>query len=288
MKQKGILWVIALAVLLVCGCTKQEKTVNNPPQAVQSQPENQDATPEETVEEDRHPAVLKCAEAQGYVTPQSAESNTPCLVRLTKHRSDEPSDWISYNLQIEVETGTQTLKKELSTGEVQRPAGALYFGDVDGDGTQEILVHHEIGGLGGFGLWQTWVLKVEDHEIRILFENFNTFDTGFESRFLEGYQMEVKNPGTGYTLVFDVKQAHRDHIEKAGELPQGSLVLDPFYVFEPKDVDHDGISEIICKQYTAFFSHADYTGTACSVLKFNKETQSFQVVDAWYEPNSEG
>ncbi len=49
----------------------------------------------------------------------------------------------------------------------------------------------------------------------------------------------------------------------------------------------NGISEIVCKQYTSILSHADYTGTACSILKFDPVTRSFQVIDAWYEPNIE-
>ena len=55
-----------------------------------------------------------------------------------------------------------------------------------------------------------------------------------------------------------------------------------------KDVDGDGISEIICKQYSYYSYHNDYAGTACSVLKFNNQTQAFEVIDAWYEPNTEG
>lgn len=71
-------------------------------------------------------------------------------------------------------------------------------------------------------------------------------------------------------------------------LSNGNINMDPFYVFEPKDVDSDGISEIICKQYTYYSMHADYAGTACSVLKFNNQAQAFEVIDAWYEPNTEG
>ena len=119
------------------------------------------------------------------------------------------------------------------------------------------------------------------------FENFNEFDTGFESRFLDGYKMEVKNKFTGYTLVFDVKDQYGSYIDANGGPPDGSIRLDPFYVFEPTDTDNDGNSEIFCKQYTSYPSHADYTGMACSVLKFNKQAQVFEVIDAWYEPNTE-
>ena len=158
---------------------------------------------------------------------------------------------------------------------------------MDGDGIQEILIHNDTGGCGGFGLFTTYVLKVEENDIRILFENFSEFDTGFESRFLDGYQMEIKNKITGYTLVYDVKEQYGEYIDGSSKMPSGKIMLDPFYVFEPKDTDDDGISEILCKQYTSYIGHADYTGTACCVLKFNNQTQAFEVINAWYEPNTE-
>ena len=97
----------------------------------------------------------------------------------------------------------------------------------------------------------------------------------------------MKNRLADYTLVFDIKEEHKNYIANAKELPDGNVDLDPFCVFEPEDADHDGISEILCKQYTSYNGHADYTGTACTVLRFNSKTQEFEVIDAWYEPNIE-
>jgi hypothetical protein len=187
-----------------------------------------------------------------------------------------------------VDTGLQVLKMELAPESFPNPGGCeVLFGDVDGDEIQEILVHHNTGGVGGFGIWEVWVLKVEGKEIKTLFYNCSEFDTGFESQFLEGYQMEVKNRLTGYSLVFDVKASYKARIDGSDTLLDDEIWLDPFYFFEPQDTDNDGISEILCKQYTSVFGHADYTGTACSVLKFNTQAQVFEVVDAWYEPHVE-
>lgn len=60
--------------------------------------------------------------------------------------------------------------------------------------------------------------------------------------------------------------------------------VDSFNLFEPDDVDEDGISEIVCRQYTCLNSHADYAGSAMTVLKYNSDTQEFYVYDAWFEP----
>ena len=226
---------------------------------------------------------LDYAAIEGYLTPESVRSGTPWRIHLTKQRPD-PNSY--YNLSIVVDTGAKVLKEELEPEVVPLAEGNLFLGDVDGDQVQEILVHDNTGGVGGFGIWQVWVLKVENNKIRTLFKTCQEFDTGFESRFLEGYQLEVTNRFTGYKQIFDAT-VYKEYIDGSDELPDGSINVDPFYVFQPKDVDGDGISEIICKQYTNILDHADYTGTVSSVLKFNKKTQSFDVVNAWFEINTE-
>lgn len=279
---KKFIWIPILCLLLLCGCTHHES--NESTATTQTVLEDTSTSAAENTKEDKFPNIMDIATVDGFVTTDSLNSKTPCQIYLRKYRNDQP-DWLSYDLYIEVDTGPQVLKKELETQVSALPEASLFTGDVDGDGIQEILVHSNTGGMGGFGVWETWVLNVEDNDIRILFKNFDEFDTGFESRFLDGYQMEVKNKFTGYTLVYDVKERHREYINSSDKMPSGKITLDPFYIFEPKDMDDDGICEILCEQYTSCIDHADYTGKACSVLKFNKQTQVFEVIDAWYEPN---
>lgn len=266
---KKRLWLPILYLLVLCGCAY-------------SAPQNQD-TSEEQNREDQ--SIIHCATAEGLVTPKSVDDNAPCQIRLTKQQETKES---GYSLVIEVDTGSAVLKKELDSNVIPLShEHILFLGDVDGDEIKEILIHHDTGGCGGFGSYQTWVLKVENNEILTLFENYAEFDTGFESRFLDSNQLEVKNRITGYNRLFELKESYKTYISNSQEIPSGSFSLDSFYGFEPKDVDDDGISEIHCKQYTHILDHADYTGTAHSVLKFNKETQAFEVVDAWYELNTE-
>lgn len=281
---KKFIWIPILCLLLLCGCTHHES--NESTVTTQTVLEDTSTSAAENTKEDKFPNIMDIATVDGFVTTDSLNSKTPCQIYLRKYRNDQP-DWLSYDLYIEVDTGLQVLKKELETQVSALPEASLFTGDVDGDGIQEILVHSNTGGMGGFGVWETWVLNVEDNDIRILFKNFTEFDTGFESRFLDGYQMEVKNKYTGYALVYDVKERHREYINSSDKMPSGRITLDPFFVFEPKDMDDDGICEILCKQYTSCIDHADYTGTACSVLKFNNKEQTFEVINAWYEPNIE-
>lgn len=276
---KKFIWIPILCLLLLFGCTQQVS--NESTETTQPVLANTNTSPTE-----KTPGVIECAVTEGLVTRESLQRNTPCQIRLTKQPKNEEA---GYALVIEVATGSAVLKKELDSGVIPRShESMLYLGDVDGDEIKEILIHHNTGGVGGFGLWQTWVLKIKGNEIHTLFENFNEFDTGFESRFLDGYQLEVKNRFTDYSFVFGVKDSHKAYIANSQEMPAGNICLDPFYVFEPKDVDDDGICEIVCAQYSSIIGHADYTGTAHSVLKFNTATQLFEVVYAWYEPNTEG
>lgn len=285
MKRRNFLWTVLLMVFLLYGCTYRIQL--EPAENREIQPATNETTPIET-EEEEYPEVVECAVAEGFVTPESVNSNTPCRIRLNKYRVDKDlTNGFIYESYIEIDTGTKVLKKELMSGGFPFPADSILLGDVDGDGIQEIFIHSNTGGCGGAGSWLAEILRVEGNEIFRIFGNWNEFDTGFESRFLDGYQLEVKNHITGYNLVFGVTQSHRDYIADAKELPAGNIMVDSFYGFEPTDVDGDGISEVICKQYTSILSHADYTGTACSVLKFNTETQAFEVVDAWYEPYTE-
>ena len=281
MKNIKMIVVLLLIVSLLYGCT-MEKAQNLD---TSNSGEMGETTPsEELSDEEKYPEVIECGALEGYLTPESLESNTPCQVRLTKERTGPSPEEYSYPLYLSVDTGTQVFKKMLVETTPWADIDELSLADVDGDGLQEILVHDNTGGVGGFGLWRVWVLELEGEEIRVLFENYNEFDTGFESRFLDGYQLEVSNYITGYRLVFDVKENHRRYYEESGEVPSDGIMTDPFFEFIAEDVDGDGISEIICKQYTSIFGHSDYTGTACSVLKFSKDWKTFVVVDAWYEP----
>lgn len=279
---KRFIWIPIFCVLLLCGCA--HPTSNESTETTQTAIEDTNANPTEVPEEENIPDMVEDAAIEGFVV---AHDQAPWQIRTRKYRNDE-TDYIGYALHIEVDTCEKILKKVLVPAASPTPGGSrLFLGDIDGDGTQEILVHYDTGGCGGFGSYLSWVLKVENDEIRVLFFTWDEFDTGFESRFLEGYRLEVKNNITGYTLVYDVKDRYGEYLDASDKLPDGNFMVDSFCIFEPKDTDGDGISEILCKQYTSIRMHADYTGIACSVLKFNKETQVFEVIDAWYEPNTE-
>lgn len=297
MRKVQLLVLTVLAVTLFWGCTKaqpeqledatqtQGQTLPEDTEEPLPSEQTEETTPSQTPEKEIR-EVSECAAGEGFLKTQSREKEDLCSVRLLKERY---AGEMHAHLLLEVNLGEKVLKTELDQCIPAPTRGTLHFADVDGDGVQELLIHYDTGGCGGFGSYQTWVLKLAQEELRVLFSGEGQFDTdtGFESRFLDGYHMEVTNRITGYQLVFDVKEAYRRQFEEGGKVLHYTIMLDSFYEFAPEDVDGDGISEILCKQYTSCIGHADYTGTACSVLKFNTQTQAFEVVDAWYEPNTE-
>lgn len=286
MKKYQFLWIVLLFVFLLWGCGKApaNTTATNtaPTDTVPA-----DTTPTESTGVTLYPNITECAVIEGILTEDDLLTDFPSQVVLSKQQESKDANWA---LVVEIYSRSVFLQTVLDGNVIPLcHENMMFLGDVDADGIQEILIHHNTGGCGGSGSYQTWVLKAQGNDFQILFEadSQTRFDTGFESRFLEGYQMEVKNKFTGYTLVYDVKDRYGAYIDQAETMPDGQIFLDTFSVFEPKDTNGDGISEILCKQYTSYVGRSDYTGTACSVLKFNTQTQAFEVIDAWYEPNTE-
>ena len=48
-------------------------------------------------------------------------------------------------------------------------------------------------------------------------------------------------------------------------------------------LDHDGVYEIKCCQYTSLYGHSDFVGSAVSFLKYDKEKSAFIICDAYFE-----
>jgi len=89
-----------------------------------------------------------------------------------------------------------------------------------------------------------------------------------------------------YGPYFD-EQGHITEYAKErnkGEI-YGLLGVDPFFfIFDPVDVDDDGIYEIMTAQFTYLFSRADGVGTAYTILKWNNASETVDVVKAGFWP----
>jgi hypothetical protein len=64
--------------------------------------------------------------------------------------------------------------------------------------------------------------------------------------------------------------------------------VDTFYLFEPIDIDGDGVFEIRTAQFCSLDGHSDWLGDAFAILKYNPETGYLEVVRAaFFEASQE-
>ena len=74
----------------------------------------------------------------------------------------------------------------------------------------------------------------------------------------------------------------KECFDEAGILTEKIEIYSSFLKFAPKDFDGDGFFEIECIQVLYFDWHRNFAGYARVVMKFNKETQQFDVVQSKY------
>ena len=289
MKVWKMLCVIGLIAVMLFGCAspKKEDAGTEPTEKNQSQEETPPANQEEP-ELQPNSQPLKDTMGEGFLTTTSLETQVPCKVRVFK---EERPEEFCYMICIEVDTGVEVLKKEL-TFCVPYEEDYLYCVDIDSDGVQEIILHHNTGGCGGFGQYISWIMKVTEEDILIIWDSADLFDTGFNTGFkgvvADGYQLKVTHPVNDYVLLFEAKENHKIYFDETGKADcDHEFMIDSFYEFEPLDKDKDGVFEIYCKQYASLRGHADYVGSACSVWEWNNETNKLEIIDAWFEPNTE-
>jgi len=174
--------------------------------------------------------------------------------------------------------------------------------DIDGDGYAEILMHHETGGNGGAGSHETDVYKLDGSSLNKLFYypgydhagNRSEFDTGFTLTLTDGWLHTVENKYTGYSLSFVREMTNENpYFDEQGNtranaeenIIEKSYGVDPFFfIFDPVDVDDDGVYEIMTAQHTYLWGRADGVGTAYTILKWNNASKTMDVIKAGFWP----
>ena len=194
------------------------------------------------------------------------------------------SDSIYHDSYLAVATDNKILLEDLSLI-VGCYGETMYLQDVDGDGFDEIIIQQLVAMSGGAGGYFSRIFKVENEKIKEIFPltDDNRFDTGFTNFLKDGFLIEISNNFTGYKKTIDYSKdgSESPYFDKKGNVvEQGEISCDSFYEFIPKDVDNDGVYEIVCLQYVSLYGHSDHIGDAKSILKFNKKTQQFEVIKA--------
>ncbi len=256
---------LASSLLFLVGCTRSENIVavgdviDIPSAELQGYTVTAVMNENVLVDAKKDAAVLLLTKGE-----QDAAFKKACLVVQTKETS------LSYAFHDEVLDAT------------------LATGDVDGDKTDEIIVQLQLAASGGAGYYLSYVFKAGE-TIQPLGadgdEDFIAVDTGFSWKALENYEIKITNQYTEKATVVNIKDHYNDEVfDDTGKLLYTfELGCDTFFEFEPIDVDGDGVFEIAASQYTYLDGHADGIGNAKTVLKFNTNTQRFDVIDSSFE-----
>ncbi len=163
-----------------------------------------------------------------------------------------------------------------------------FLNDVDGEPGEELIVNADTGGNGGYGQYDSSVWKLSNNGVEKIFDActiVGRFDTGFESQLKAPFKLVISNRYTGYETTIDYSEntEYKGTVFDKNGKPMSELFnrasFDSFYTFEPIDIDNDGVFEILCKQYTSLYSHADHIGDAQTILKYDKAEKDFKITD---------
>lgn len=211
--------------------------------------------------------------------------NTYGEVFLLAEESTEESGQITTR-HLVIMLGDRKIMKALS----ESYDGDITLCDFDGDEDMEIVLQETVGITGGYGHYLSHVFDLKNGELVELFssedETGELFDTGFSLALSGDYRFQIKNNFTGYNETFPFQGKSDEYFELLMQ-SRFLLVVDSFYEFVPQDVDGDGVYEIKGKQYTSLIGHSDGIGIANTVLKYNKEKATFEVVDAYFSKETE-
>jgi len=233
--------------------------------------------------------------AEGKITKNNLEMDTKSRVYILCDNTgyDGSNSTLCHPSYLAVEAETKVLFKALNESHGEE----LYLRDIDGDKLDEIIIQQGISGNSGSFTSFSSIFKVGRNEIKKIYYNSNYDDNnygelaaGFSGIPKDGFKIEISNKFTGYKKTIDYTNTY-DKFKEAGEKnnvfnKNGKVISDwkvefgGFYTFEPKDIDDDGVYEIVCEQRGELNNVIDHIGYAKSVLKFNPKTQKFKVIKA--------
>lgn len=268
---KKIFFLLVICMFLFSGCSNRESV---------------ESEASEVVPYSEQWINLKIKEQglDGYQIAQSVKgrfddsSSVESRAHLLKQKVDTDKIEV-YNSYLAVESKSKVLFKKLP----DCMGNGIEIADIDGNGKDEIIVQNTIGASGGVGQFASYIFEVNDNIDEIFYSaNTSPFDTGFEVVFDDNSPIVIKNVFTGYEKALDNSKEKDLNIffdEEGKVIKTEDISCDSFYRFYPKDVDDDGVYEIVAVQYVSLYGHSDGIGFAESVLRYNTATKQFDVVD---------
>ena len=219
----------------------------------------------------------------GFVNPVITEGHK--VQNGTVYFVDEPGDESEIffkNRYIIVDTGKRFVIKELfrGVGDAER-----YFVDVDGEKGEEIVVHMNTGGNGGYGIYVSYVFRVDEEGIWTLYDSEDKF---YNLHYKEVFKSRLEAPFKAVVYCDEINLKYEKTLDltdwgssdkkylfdkEGNPIVDYAVDFDGFYKFEPKDIDKDGVYEIECRQYASLGSHVSGVGYAQLILSFDEYLQ---------------
>lgn len=164
----------------------------------------------------------------------------------------------------------------------------IYYANVDERFGEEILVRAWSGKINEPGNYATYVLKITNTEFVSLLSSseIKKFTQTFTAELKPNYNISVYNKTSGFSETINVNDINSKFASSVwnndGSILSGKTSADVIFEeayngFEPRDVDNDGIHEIVCTQSTSIGNKVNVIGYAATTLKFNYDSGKFEI-----------
>lgn len=171
-------------------------------------------------------------------------------------------------------------EKMLALGRDDYDMADIDFKDVDGDKHDEILVARGSGGSAGAGGLN--IYKPAADKWQELFAAKNIFDLPskrFKVNYFGDFQVGFEDSETGFKTTIPLVKDRYKGMENL--LPQINSWVDPISNYEVKDIDGDGVMEIVTTQRVIGISHADTIALLKTMYKMRNQTYQAKTVSLY-------
>lgn len=193
----------------------------------------------------------KMSEIQNLETNLDGESNSRISLITERNDMDMPVNWYIIVEGIE--------KVKVTPEEGRYFLSEVKFDDIDGDKKAEgLLYFYSTGTAAEQNLYIYKIVNELWKEIFVL-QSPDNLDYGrFKVRYMGDYKVSFYDKK--YDLKATIELDKNNYIDMEDMLPNISDWVDPVASIEIKDIDNDGIKEIIANQRVIGIAHADTIG----------------------------
>lgn len=204
---------------------------------------------------------------QGKLTNHGAQ-NTVTVYTNTSIETDPFTE-----VYLGVQNGTQQLSYYLGKGLplAFTDGGGLFLADLDGDGSDEIILFMEISGNGGA---LAKVFSLQNGQI-VLLKDLNDVPLNISVTPTDDFKVCLENPAAGFSKIIDISQEYsKEHFDKAGRF-DGELMF--FYpeIYMGTVVPTDGLPVIQAHRDVKLTNHLGELGIS---FQYNTSTKELCVV----------